>query len=69
MKNFISVNDIGPWRDAVREALEIKADRFAHQHLGRNRTLFYAGWRYAVAEEIVAENFKVIVTPWSMGEN
>ncbi|MBD5254944.1 MAG: acetylornithine carbamoyltransferase [Barnesiella sp.] len=39
MKNFISVNDIGPWRDAVREALEIKADRFAHQHLGRNRTL------------------------------
>ena len=39
MKNFISVNDIGPWRDAVREALEIKADRFVHQHLGRNRTL------------------------------
>lgn len=39
MKHFTSVKDIGPWRDAVREALEVKANRFAYKHLGENRTL------------------------------
>lgn len=39
MKKFTCVQDIGPWREAVKEALEVKADRFAWQHLGRNRTL------------------------------
>lgn len=39
MKKFTCVKDIGPWRDAVKEALEIKANRFAYQDLGRNRTL------------------------------
>lgn len=39
MKRFLSVNDIGPLDKAVAEALEIKRDRFAFQHLGRNRTL------------------------------
>ncbi len=39
MKRFLSVNDIGPLDKAVAEAIDIKRDRFAHQHLGRNRTL------------------------------
>ncbi len=39
MKRFLSVNDIGPLDKAVAEALDIKRDRFAYQHLGRNRTL------------------------------
>lgn len=39
MKKFTNVQDIGPWRNAVKEALEIKNNRFAWQHLGRNRTL------------------------------
>ncbi len=39
MKKFTNVQDIGSWRDAVKEALEIKNNRFAWQHLGRNRTL------------------------------
>lgn len=39
MKKFTTVHDIGSWRDAVKEALEVKADRFAWQHLGRNKTL------------------------------
>lgn len=39
MRNFTSVADIGNLEDAVREALEVKANRFAFQHLGRNRTL------------------------------
>lgn len=39
MIKFTTVQDVGPWQDAVRDALEVKADRFAWQHLGRNRTL------------------------------
>lgn len=39
MRNFTSVADIDNLEDAVREALEVKANRFAFQHLGRNRTL------------------------------
>ncbi|MDE6266021.1 MAG: acetylornithine carbamoyltransferase [Muribaculaceae bacterium] len=39
MKNFTSVNDIGDLRGAVREALQVKENRFAFKHLGENRTL------------------------------
>ena len=39
MRNFTSVKDIGDLRSAVKEALEIKANRFAFSELGRNRTL------------------------------
>lgn len=39
MRNFISVNDIGNLKDAVKEALEIKADRYKFCELGRNKTL------------------------------
>lgn len=39
MRHFISVNDIGNLDDAVAEALDIKQNRFAYQHLGRNKTL------------------------------
>ena len=39
MKHFTTVNDIGPLDLAVKEALEIKKDRFAFTDLGRNKTL------------------------------
>lgn len=39
MNNFTSINDIGDLRAAVAEALEVKANRFGYQHLGRNKTL------------------------------
>lgn len=39
MKNFTNVNDIGDLRQAVNEALEVKANRFAYKHLGENKTL------------------------------
>ena len=39
MKKFTTVRDIGSWRDAVKEALLVKSDRFAWQHLGKNKTL------------------------------
>ena len=39
MKNFTSVTDIPDLNKAVETALEIKKNRFAHQHLGKNRTM------------------------------
>lgn len=39
MRNFISVKDIGNLDLAVKEALEIKADRHRFCELGRNKTL------------------------------
>ena len=39
MRNFISVKDIGNLDNAVKEALEIKADRYKYCELGRNKTL------------------------------
>ena len=39
MKQFLGVQDIGNLSDAVKEALEVKKDRFAFQHLGKNKTL------------------------------
>lgn len=39
MKKFTCVADIGPLDKALAEAAEIKRDRFAFSHLGKNKTL------------------------------
>ena len=39
MRNFISVKDIGNLDAAVKEALEIKSDRYRYCELGKNKTL------------------------------
>lgn len=39
MKLFSSVNDINNLKQAVEQALSLKADPFAHQTLGKNKTL------------------------------
>ena len=39
MKQFTNVNDIGDLRLAVKEAFEVKANRFGYKHLGENKTL------------------------------
>ena len=39
MRHFTTVQDIGNLDLAVKEALEIKADRFKYNHLGKNKTL------------------------------
>lgn len=39
MRYFTSVSDLGNLQDALREAFEIKADRFKYDTLGRNKTL------------------------------
>ena len=39
MKTFINVEDIGNLKLAVKEALEVKANRFGYKNLGENKTL------------------------------
>ncbi|MDR3267898.1 MAG: N-acetylornithine carbamoyltransferase [Tannerella sp.] len=39
MRNFTCVQDIGDWKQAVQEALEIKKDRYRYTELGKNKTL------------------------------
>jgi len=39
MRNYTNVKDLGDLNEAIREALEIKKNRFAYKHLGENKTL------------------------------
>lgn len=39
MKHFTTINDLGNIQAAVKEAFEIKKDRFAYHDLGKNKTL------------------------------
>ena len=39
MKYFQHVADLGDLQQAVKEALEVKANRYAYKHLGENKTL------------------------------
>jgi N-succinyl-L-ornithine transcarbamylase len=39
MRNFTTVADLGNLQDALREALEVKANKFGYTELGRNKTL------------------------------
>ena len=38
MKSFLSVKDLGDLKEALREAQEIKADRYKYVELGKNKT-------------------------------
>jgi len=39
MRTFFNVEDLGDLQTALAEAQEVKRDRFAYQHLGKNKTL------------------------------
>ena len=39
MNTFMNVEDLGNMQEALAEAMEIKKNRFAYQHLGKNKTL------------------------------
>jgi N-succinyl-L-ornithine transcarbamylase len=39
MRHFTNVKDLGNLNEAVKDALEIKQNRFAYKHLGENKTL------------------------------
>lgn len=42
MKTFTNVKDLGNLNAAVKEALELKKNRFGYKHLGENKTLLMA---------------------------
>jgi N-succinyl-L-ornithine transcarbamylase len=60
MKNFTNVKDIGDLKAAVAEAMEVKRDRYAFTHLGRNRTLlmifFNSSLRTRLSTQKAAQN-------------
>ncbi len=39
MNTFFNVEDLGNLNNALQEALTVKKDRYAYQHLGKNKTL------------------------------
>ena len=39
MRYFTNVHDLGDLKEALREAAEIKVDKFKYSHLGKNKTL------------------------------
>lgn len=39
MNTFMNIEDLGNLQEALAEAMEIKKNRFAYQHLGKNKTL------------------------------
>lgn len=39
MKNFISVNDVADMPSLISQAIALKKTPFAHQHLGKNKTI------------------------------
>ncbi|MDR0845814.1 MAG: N-acetylornithine carbamoyltransferase [Tannerella sp.] len=60
MRNFTCVQDIGDLKQAVKEALEIKKDRFRFTELGKNKTLlmvfFNASLRTRLSTQKAAMN-------------
>lgn len=73
MKKFTSVADIGDLKQAVAEALAIKADRYAYKHLGENRTamliFFNSSLRTRLSTQKAAQNLgmNVIVLDVNQG--
>ncbi len=73
MKKFTNVSDIGPLDIAVREALEIKSDKFGFTQLGRNKTLlmifFNSSLRTRLSTQKAAMNLgmKVMVLDVNQG--
>ena len=39
MKNFTSVKDIPSIEEALKVAFDVKKNKFAYQHLGKNKTM------------------------------
>jgi N-succinyl-L-ornithine transcarbamylase len=60
MKRFTNVNDLGDLNEALREAFEVKKNRFAYKALGENKTLlmvfFNASLRTRLSTQKAAMN-------------
>ena len=73
MKIFTNVKDLGNLKEALKEAFEVKANRFAYQELGKNKTLlmvfFNASLRTRLSTQKAAMNLgmNVIVLDINQG--
>ena len=73
MKIFTNVKDLGDLKEALKEAFEVKANRFAYQELGKNKTLlmvfFNASLRTRLSTQKAAMNLgmNVIVLDINQG--
>ncbi len=60
MKTYTNVKDLGNLQEAVKEALEVKKNRFGYKHLGENKTLlmvfFNASLRTRLSTQKAAMN-------------
>lgn len=73
MKHFTSVNDIKNLNQAVQTAVEIKKNRFAWQHLGKNKTMvlifFNSSLRTRLSTQKAAMNLGMNTMVLNVGED
>ncbi len=73
MKQFTSVQDIPDLKKAVELALEIKKNRFSHQHLGKNKTMvllfFNSSLRTRLSTQKAAMNLGMNTMVLNVGED
>ncbi|MFW6289965.1 MAG: N-acetylornithine carbamoyltransferase [Mariniphaga sp.] len=73
MKQFTSVKDIPDLKKAVELALEIKKNRFAYQHLGKNKTMvllfFNSSLRTRLSTQKAAMNLGMSTMVLNVGED
>ena len=73
MKQFISINDVADPKALLEQGLLIKADPFAHQHLGRNKTLgllfFNSSLRTRLSTQKAAQNLGMNVMVLNVTED
>ena len=73
MKQFISINDVADPKVLIEQALLLKADPFAHQHLGKNKTLgllfFNSSLRTRLSTQKAAQNLGMNVMVLNVTED
>ena len=73
MKQFISINDVADPKVLIEQAMLLKADPFAHQHLGKNKTLgllfFNSSLRTRLSTQKAAQNLGMNVMVLNVTED
>ncbi|XOV91390.1 MAG: N-acetylornithine carbamoyltransferase [Bacteroidota bacterium] len=73
MNHFLSVDDVPDPKGLVQEALDIKKDPFAYQHLGKNKTLgmlfFNASLRTRMSTQVAARNLGMEVMVMNVSQD
>ena len=73
MKQFISINDVADPKVLVEQAIILKADPFAHQELGRNKTIgllfFNSSLRTRLSTQKAAQNLGMEVMVLNVSED